>query len=199
MVTQPPDYTTGAHFHDVDQYQIFLGAPGAVFQRTPLDQVLVHYSDAYSTYGPFSTSTEPMRFLTFRSKATRFIGYMPQDRDKLIRRGRRNIHMKVDVASSRELAPGTTEIETLFPTQDDLVAAFCLKAGPQGIVKYPDRPVWSSGWLCIVDGDVNVGGVSYGCGSVGRLDPNNPPLALQATDTSSFCVLALHLPSNSTI
>src|SRR5580704_1699514 len=40
------------HFHPVDQFQIFLGAPGAKYQHQEVNGIAVHWADAYATYGP---------------------------------------------------------------------------------------------------------------------------------------------------
>ena len=50
--TYPPEQQTAAHFHSTDQFQIFFPAEGAYYQRTEIRSPLLHYSDAYTTYGP---------------------------------------------------------------------------------------------------------------------------------------------------
>lgn len=198
-VDMPAETVIGAHFHDVDQYQVFFGVPGAAFQRQPIEQVLLHYSDAYSTYGPFSTLSQPMNYLTLRSKPVGILAYMPQDRDKLIRRGRRNIHVEVDVQKSRQLAIGTGSIDTLIEPDDDHVAAFCLSAGPKGSVESPDASASSGGYLCVLDGAIKDHDDEYGRYSVRWINPKEPPIILEAGETKGFCALALHLPSPPTV
>ena len=194
-VDMPPDTVAGAHFHDVDQFTVYVGSPGALFQRKPINQLLVHYTDAYSTYGPFSTSSHPMEYLTLRGRPSKLRAAMPQDRDKLIHKGRRNIKIEVELEPSRRLAPGLSEIETLIAPQDDHLAAYCLRAGPNGIVESPDASASFGGYVCVFGGTVRVRDRTYGRYSLGWIDPADPPITFEAIDNESFCVLALYLPS----
>src|ERR1700736_4328490 len=77
------------HFHRVNQFQVFFPSGGAQYRRTPIDHILVHYADGYVTYGPITTSTSSMEIFTLRAIFDNFAAYMPEDRDKLVRRGKR--------------------------------------------------------------------------------------------------------------
>ena len=91
LVDYGPQRTTPAHFHSVDQFQVFFGAPGARYQRHQIPAVELHYADAFVTYGPFFTGEERMKFFTLRPCQGQFKGEMPSERHKLHYRGRRSV------------------------------------------------------------------------------------------------------------
>src|SRR5690348_1666786 len=63
----------GSHFHRVDQFQVFFGDEGSVFQRKPIPELLVHYTDAYSVYGPFKAAPDSdLLYATIRARSTNF-------------------------------------------------------------------------------------------------------------------------------
>src|SRR5215467_525480 len=54
-----------AHFHDVNQFQVFFGSPGATFGRHAIPELMVHYAAAGTLYGPFAAGAEvPLVMLT---------------------------------------------------------------------------------------------------------------------------------------
>src|SRR5580692_4578218 len=51
LVNGPPRYVIPAHFHDIDQYQIFVGGHATLGKHDVLPGS-IHYADAYTPYGP---------------------------------------------------------------------------------------------------------------------------------------------------
>ena len=98
----PAGYHNDAHFHDVDQYQVFFGEDAAWYQREVLAPVTVHYSDAYKTYGPFGSGRGSLSFFTLRPAESSITAYMPGSREQLVRVGRRSLHAEVAVERVRE-------------------------------------------------------------------------------------------------
>src|SRR5258706_10638781 len=87
-----PGVELAAHFHKVDQFQVFFGGPGATFGRHDIGEVMVHFTDAYATYGPFRAGPDAaLSYATIRARSTNFGGVMPGARAELLYRGRRNI------------------------------------------------------------------------------------------------------------
>ena len=54
------------HFHEVDQFQVMYNGSGAV-GRTPVGPGAVHFSRAYTPYGPISYSDKGLGFITLRA------------------------------------------------------------------------------------------------------------------------------------
>src|SRR5439155_12662679 len=70
------NHTTRHHFHPVDSFNLFWGAEGAEFEGREIPKVLLHYSDAYGVYGPFSCTDEKMQCFTLRPEPSAFTAYM---------------------------------------------------------------------------------------------------------------------------
>src|SRR5258707_123577 len=125
LVEMTPHRLGRAHYHPVNQFQVFFGSPGATYQKRPVPAAMVHYSDAFTPYGPFAAGEEGLSFFTLRAQANQRIHYMPESRDalkeeKAARKGRRSLHAGVAPASEDEtLAPGAVAVETLIPLRAD--------------------------------------------------------------------------------
>jgi hypothetical protein len=65
LVEQAPGDTVDAHFHQVDQFQVFLGGSGRIGTHA-LHGVTVHYAAACSPYGPIVAGPDGVSYLTLR-------------------------------------------------------------------------------------------------------------------------------------
>jgi hypothetical protein len=189
LVEMLPEHVGPAHFHDINQFQVFFPARGARYQRTAIDAVLLHYADAYATYGPFESGAEPLQFFTLRATHTRFIGYMPTDRDKIVRRGGRNVHVEVP---PRRLDTSQGTVDALIGPHPDGLAAHRLTAGAGGSL-----PIPASGgigkYVLVLDGEVLHDGERHGAQSLAWLDPEGPEV-LSAPKSSGFDALVMEFP-----
>jgi hypothetical protein len=66
----------GVHFHDVDQFQYFVGGNGH-FAGQPVGSGVVHYADHLRPYGPISPGDGGVTFLTLRGTSDHGAFYMP--------------------------------------------------------------------------------------------------------------------------
>ena len=88
-----PTHDVGSHFHKVDQFQVMFGAPGAFYQRWR-SRAFLHYTDAYSVYGPFGAGQEDeFFFFTLRAVQSTLHGAMPEMRDQLAYHGERQFRI----------------------------------------------------------------------------------------------------------
>ena len=73
--------TLRAHFHPVDQFQILLGEEGSFYQRQPVPKFMLHYADAFATYGTemFLALIRRFAFFTLREIPSTGLYYMPDD------------------------------------------------------------------------------------------------------------------------
>jgi hypothetical protein len=72
----------GAHFHEVDQFQVVVGGAGTL-GREPVRRGVLHYADAYTSYGPIRTDPAVgLEYVTLRLAPTTGINPMPQEREK---------------------------------------------------------------------------------------------------------------------
>jgi hypothetical protein len=66
LVDQEPNSAIQMHFHQVDQYQIVIGGNGFI-GRHPLAPITVHYTSAFTGYGPLAAGPDGLQYLTIRS------------------------------------------------------------------------------------------------------------------------------------
>jgi hypothetical protein len=191
-----PGVELAAHFHKVDQFQVFWGTPGSRFRRHPISPLLVHYTDAYSTYGPFSAGPDhSLAYATIRAESTNFGGVMPGSRDELLYRGRRNVSVDVPAGSEADL-PNTeiSRIDTVIDEDEDGLQAFLLTLGP-GAQHESGAPPSSSGRAyCVLAGALELGGQVFGPQSIGWSETGGPSLCLSGGPTGAG-VLVMDFPS----
>ena len=192
----PPHSISPAHFHSTDQFQVFLPSSGAWYQRSRLDHPALHFTDAYSTYGPFGSEDEAMSFFTLRPTASAVTGYMPAARDKLVRRGRRNIYMDLGPYISDDQAPGTVVTHELIPPHEDGLAAYMIKAGPSASVSVPEQvaDIGEGQYICVLHGSVAYNGESYSELSLGWCPPGQTITDIEDSSNKGFILLSLHMP-----
>jgi hypothetical protein len=70
------------HFHQADQYQVVVQGGGRLGIHD-IGTVAVHYTDAYSAYGPILAADEGVSWFTLRSAWDPGARYMPQHRQQL--------------------------------------------------------------------------------------------------------------------
>jgi hypothetical protein len=164
-----PGVMLSAHFHRIDQFQVFFGNDGAVFQRKPIPSVFVHYADAFRTYGPFSAAPDaPLLYATIRAHSDNYGGVMPGARSERPYLGRRHLSAGVDGwdAGSRPGAEASRTVEIFRPAADGL-AAYLVQLGAGAAWNAPDARATSGRALCVVDGELRVNEMSYGPRSIG--------------------------------
>ena len=152
MVDYGPDRTGIAHFHSVDQFQVFFGAPGARYQRHPIPTVELHYSDAFVTYGPFSAAGERFRFFTLRPCQGQYKGTMPAERHLLEYQGRRGINVGLEPQLSINPAPGEVIVDEVIERHGDGLAATLIAAGPDSDVQLGSTEATSGRYLVVLTG-----------------------------------------------
>jgi hypothetical protein len=170
-----------AHFHPVDQFQIFFPHEHATYQRTQIAHPLVHYTDAYSVYGPFATAQDSMQFFTLRARQNKETILMPEGRDRLIKRGKRNFHTALDPAVLGDVpAAGEVVTTTLFePTEDHMSAVF-VAAGEGATIPTTSTDETSGRYTCVLEGELRFEGRSYGPQSIGWSTPGSEAPELTA-------------------
>ncbi len=70
------------HFHEVDQFQVMYNGSGAMGKH-PVGPGAVHFSRAYTPYGPISYSDQGLGFITLRAHRDPGAQYLPEARPVL--------------------------------------------------------------------------------------------------------------------
>lgn len=126
----PAHRTVRAHFHPVDQFQIFFPVPGVWYKRGPIQHLTIHYADSYVTYGPFGSGNFPMSFFTLRCEATGRTSYMPESAGDVPRIEPRGRNIEIPVAFSGNDHSDARK-DVLIPDAGDGLAVHLLALGPE--------------------------------------------------------------------
>jgi hypothetical protein len=194
LVRTPKNDVIKAHFHRVDQFQLFYGAVGARYKGADIEpgRVVVHYADAYCTYGPINVGPDYLEYFTLRARLDRFTAYMPKGRDQLVRTARhRNIYRNL----STEVDLDSQGIEVVIEPEDDQLAVYRIRAAGGSKVSIPS-PAGSSGqYYCILNGAAQYNGRTFGPRSLAWVDPVQSALQLTAAEDSGLDMLLLQFPN----
>jgi hypothetical protein len=169
-----------AHFHKVDQYQVFFGSPGAVYKRRSVPPVLLHYTDAYSTYGPFGAGpANTFKYATLRARSSNYGGVMPGARSELIHRGGlRNLTVEVAIEEP-EPTPDASITPVIEPHPDGL-ASWLVVLGPDSGTNVRPSAQTAGRYTCVLSGDLIVEGKHFEPLSLGWNPPEDTGLAFTA-------------------
>ena len=74
------------HFHDVDQFQVFVGGHGKI-GRDSVEPATFQYADAYTPYGPIVAGAQGMAFFTLRVASSG--GHYPIPQSRHLAEGKR--------------------------------------------------------------------------------------------------------------
>jgi len=189
LVQGPPGYVIPPHFHEIDQYQIFVGGSATLGKHKVLPGS-VHYADAYTPYGPITATEDGFNYLTLRPRS--IIGYheMPVGGPLLKpvneARGRRGRMMVADIEPGR---PRETESEALFEELDG-IAAYRLSAQPAACLPQPDID-HGGAYYVVLEGEIAAGGETYpprSCIWVGQHE--SPPEMIAGADGASVAFMS---------
>ena len=82
LVEQPPNSVTRPHFHNHEQFQLFVGGSAHMGKKaTP--PFSLHYVKGHTPYGPITAGPEGVTYFTLRARWDTGAKYMPESRDLL--------------------------------------------------------------------------------------------------------------------
>ena len=96
------------HFHTVDQFQVMYNGAGTLGKH-PAAPGVVHFSRAYTPYGPITYSDKGLGFITLRAHRDPGAQYMPESREVLEKVANRT-PWQITVVPDFELAPGESGV-----------------------------------------------------------------------------------------
>lgn len=127
LVMQPPNSVTRPHFHQTNQFQVFVDGSGRV-GKLRADPLTVQYAGANTPYGPIVAEDAGIHYFTLRQEWDSGAKYLPAKRDLLVKGRQRQV---VGTAAPAAIpAAGTSEEVLIAPEADGLLAlALCLAPG----------------------------------------------------------------------
>lgn len=150
LVHQPPNAVTPAHFHEPNQFQVFVGGNGRM-GAAPAAPLTVQYANGHTPYGPIVAGDQGVQYFTLRQRWDPGAKYLPASRH-LLRKGNQRTRIKpaIAVAGEAELRARTAAAcETVMPEEGDGLAAWLWRLGPGGRARLPD-PARGGGQYLIV-------------------------------------------------
>jgi hypothetical protein len=153
LIEQDPDCVINAHYHQANQFQVFVGGSGALGKRN-LEPLIVHYTDAYTPYGPISSRADGVRYLTLREEYDPGARFLPQEVAGLKHVRRRHVTTEPIARAASAALPRLTETAArmLFETHADGLAAWLVQAGPHAMIGNEARETHIRGgqfWLVL--------------------------------------------------
>lgn len=195
LVTQPPGSVTPAHFHEPNQFQVFVAGGGRLGAKTATP-LAVQYANGHTPYGPIVAGVEGLSYFTLRQRWDPGAKYVPAALDKL-RKGTQRTRMAsgVELASeSVRKARTCSKTETIFEAEADGLAAWVLRVGPkQKVCGLPDPREGGGQYLLVAGGSAIHDGKELPKWSTIFLSREEPPPPLTTGD-SGLDLLVLQFP-----
>ena len=175
------------HFHHADQYQVVMSGRGRMGLHA-LDGIAVHYTDAYSAYGPIIAADEGLSWFTLRNGWDPGARYMTEHRTELRAARARNFQHREAVAAN--LHPLSTAAlaalaeascaPILGPNEDGL-ASWHVKLPPEHSLTGPDPATGAGQFWIVLAGTLAVNGAPpLSPESCAFVAPRDVPLSVQA-------------------
>lgn len=195
LVTQPPGSVTPAHFHEPNQFQVFVAGGGRLGAR-PANPLAVQYANSHTPYGPIVAGAEGLSYFTLRQCWDPGAKYVPASLDKL-RKGTQRTRMAsgLTLSSSAERKARTcSKTETVFEAEADGLAAYMLRVGAEQRVRgLPDPREGGGQYLLVVSGSAMHGGKELPKWSTIFVSRDEPPPPV-TTGTTGLDILVLQFP-----
>ena len=187
LLEMSPQQKLIAHFHEVDQFQVFVGGSGVIGRNKPATLAnTMHYADHHTAYGPIVASPQGFSYFTLRAQTDAGAVELdkPGYRDKLKPSKKRHFLADMVLSTAPVLENRKTiSTEALIPGQDqydDRLAAFMLRAAPGMTVSGPD-PRGSGGQYCLVmNGGLTFNGADFPLWSLLFIGPDDAPCTFTA-------------------
>jgi len=131
LVSQPPGSVTPPHFHETNQFQVFVGGSGRLGKRRA-DPVTVQFAGGHTPYGPIAAEDRGIQYFTLRQAWDPGAKYMPAMRSRLVRgRQRQRLAPRVERPAAAALGDlGSPTVETLIAPEADGMGAELVRLGP---------------------------------------------------------------------
>jgi len=200
LVEQTPHWTLPTHFHLRHQFQLVVGGGGSI-GRNPLAPLSVHYASAHSGYGPIVSGEHGLAYLTLRVMSDTGAWYLPEAREHLQLRIRKQ---QAHGAPAEQVTPQA--LQTLAgPAEETLIApdAGGLAAWLVRLPAHAQRPApagqapGGGRFYVVTQGALRVGEETLN-GLATLFVPQGEPLDIEAGDTGLELVV-LQFPAEAAL
>jgi len=197
LVTQPPNAVTPAHFHEPNQFQVFVEGAGRLGAR-PAPPLTVQYANGHTPYGPIVAGPGGLKYFTLRQAWDPGAKYVPAALEKMRKGGQRTRMVSgiaVSTDAERKARTGMAT-ETIFEAEADGLAALMFRVGPKERVKgLPDAREGGGQYLLVAAGSMIHGDAELPKWSTIFVSGREPPPAITSGD-DGLDLLVLQFPHN---
>lgn len=187
LVEQPADATIPAHYHDTDQYQVFING-NAVFGKKSIGPLTVHFAGGHTPYGPILTHDEATHFFTLRAHWDGGGKPMPENRSNL-----QPVRRVYRLARDVDISATTQATREVIPTEPDGLGTSVFRMHAHQTVSL-DLPVAGGGqYALVLDGTAVHDGATLATHSCLYRYPHEDPLSITAGPAGAT-VLLLQFP-----
>jgi hypothetical protein len=155
LVEQQPDTTVRAHYHEADEFQVFV-AGAARLGKKALDGITVHFAGRFSPYGPIHAGPNGVSYFTLRNAWDPGPRWMPDSAAILRRIARTHRELaSAPIAAGENLATlaDTTETTLLGPEPDGL-GAWLYRLPPDATARGADPSTGNGQFWLVLDGSL---------------------------------------------
>ena len=172
------------HFHEVDQFQVFVAGSGGV-GRSAHGVLAVHYADHHTGYGPINAGPHGYSYFTLRAKSDPGAHYLnrPGYREALKPSAKRhgvadNVTLSTEPVLMDRKEPA---VEPLLPElHGGGLGASLIRMGPGMSHAGPDPRATGGQYYLVLNGSLEHGATSYSKWSTVFLTGDDAPLAFKA-------------------
>lgn len=194
LVEQPPGAVTLPHFHETNQFQVFVDGIGGMGKHRAVP-LTVQYANGHTPYGPITASETGVKYFTLRQRWDPGAKYMPGARDKLAK-GNQRTRIKGDIppTSAAERAVLTAPAaEVIFEQEADGMAAWLYRFGAGQSIAAPDAAGTGGQYLVVAEGELELDGRTLEKWSTVFVTPDEAPPVMHASD-AGLDLLVLQFP-----
>lgn len=194
LVEQPPGAITLPHFHETNQFQVFVEGIGSMGKHRA-EPLTVQYANGHTPYGPIKASETGVKYFTLRQRWDPGAKYMPGARDQLAK-GNQRTRLKggLSVTSNAERAALAKPVaEIIFEAEPDGMAAWLYRVGPQSQVQPPSPNNTGGQYLVVADGELVFDGQTYDKWSTLFVKADEPAPTIKTND-GGVDLLVLQFP-----
>ena len=179
LVEQSAGSIVASHFHESNQFQVVVAGSGMLGTHA-VQPIAVHYSNAYSAYGPITAGDEGLQYLTLRNGYDRGARYLPAAREEL-RGVRRRFRAAVADAAPPGAPPEQASTETLLAEAPDGLGAWRHRLPPGAALRGPDPASGDGQFWVVTGGELRAAdGATLPALSCAFVGPEEAPFAVTA-------------------
>lgn len=197
LIEMTPQEIIHPHFHEVEQFQVFFEGEG-LMGRTEgkLGPSVVHYTDAYTGYGPITASQQGLSYFALRPRKDPGAIYLHKEgyREKL--RPSKKRHFSIPFVKSTQAVLGHLDkpvVEQLFDNShyslDDGLSACLVRLGPRQVFTIQSTTQSSGQYLVNIQGVLKYSDRDFGESSVFFSEPAEVSFTVESGEAGAEFLL----------